>query len=436
MMTRQEPGVAMSRRRFIEVGAAAAVAITAGVASGSSVAAAPAAGPLEPIGGPLATGSVRPLYDVVMAEGLTPPAAARFYHYTSLAMYEAALPAMPRQRSLSTQLHGLERLPRPQREIDVAVALSVAVADVATALLPAGLPASHAAIAAHRDGVVADRTRNWNRQVVNFSAWHGRRIAQLLVDWIGDDGYAQASTMPYVPVPGPDLWRSTPPNFGTAIEPHGGLVRPAALRTADEVAPIAPIAFDTTPGSAFHQQVAIARFWTDNPRLSGLPSGHWFLIVAQLIDADVRLPIDKALNALVRLGVALHDAFTNCWTWKYRYNLIRPVSYVQDHIDPTWATLVNSPQFPEYTSGHSVASGAAEVVLTSVFGEVAFIDDTGAPRGIAPRSFTSFRHAAEDAAISRLYGGIHYPMAIENGLMQGREIGRIVDERIRTRRPR
>ena len=125
----------------------------------------------------------------------------------------------------------------------------------------------------------------------------------------------------------------------------------------------------------------------------------------------------------MRLGVALHDAFLCCWTWKYRYQLIRPVSYVRDHIDPDWNTLVNTPQFPEYTSGHSVGSGAAGLVLTSLLGTFGFTDATGLSRNLPARAFTSFDHAVEEAAVSRLYGGIHYPMGIEHGIEQGRGSG-------------
>ena len=412
----------------------------AGASAGSTTAS--AAG--RSAGPELAVDWIRTLYGVVMAEGLTPPGAARFYHYTSLAMYEAGRSG--RQRTLAGQLTGLRPLPGPRRDLDVAVVLSEAVAAVAIGLLPAADPASVEAIVAHRDAAVAASRADRHR--LQRARRHGRRLAADLLDWIASDGYAEAASLPYSPPVGPDKWRSTPPNFGTAIDPHWALVRPAVLRTADEVEPAPPVPFSTEAGSPFHDQamapylqsaantadqVAIARFWTDNPRLSGLPSGHWFLLYGSLAADPLGLDLSRTLEGFVRLGVALHDAFLNCWTWKYRYNLIRPVSYVHDHIDPTWVTLVNTPQFPEYTSGHSVASGAAETVLTELHGSFAFIDATGEPRGLPARSFTSFADAADEAARSRLYGGIHYPMAIENGLTQGREIGRLINQRLRTR---
>ncbi|HEV2810186.1 MAG TPA: vanadium-dependent haloperoxidase, partial [Acidimicrobiales bacterium] len=138
------------------------------------------------------------------------------------------------------------------------------------------------------------------------------------------------------------------------------------------------------------------------------------------------LRLDTALETYARVGIALHDAFLNCWAWKYRINLLRPISYVHDHIDPRWATFVNTPQFPEYTSGHSVASRAAATVLTDLLGTVAFTDESHVARGMPARHFSSFLAAADEAARSRLFGGIHYPMGIEAGKAQGDQVGAMV----------
>ncbi|NNF56401.1 MAG: vanadium-dependent haloperoxidase [Acidimicrobiales bacterium] len=435
-----------SRRGFIGGAAATVFALSAAPAGALGLSTASVAGSRS--GSGVATGWMRVLYDVVMAEGLTPPGAARFYHYTTVAMYEAAAPAVGTYRSLGGQLTGLGTLPRPHGPIDPTIAVSDAVALVAKGLLPATSTASLSRIEQHATAVKTSRAAR-NSRTADTSRAFGTAVANSLLAWIATDGYREAAELAYVPPTGPALWRSTPPNFGTAIDPYWSLVRPAILSSSDEVEPAPPVPFSAEVGSPFWEeamatyrqssvntpdQIAIARFWTDNPRLSGLPSGHWFLVVADLADGDLTLSLDETLEGFVRLGVALHDSFLNCWTWKYRYNLIRPVSYVRDHIDPAWNTLVNTPQFPEYTSGHSVASGAAEIVLTSLFGSFAFTDNTGAPRNLAPRTFTSFGDAAREAANSRLYGGIHYPMGIENGVMQGRTIGHLVDHRLQTRK--
>lgn len=158
------------------------------------------------------------------------------------------------------------------------------------------------------------------------------------------------------------------------------------------------------------------------------------MLIAATAIRDQGLDLGRAAEVLALTGISLADGFTSCWTEKYQTNLLRPVTYIQRLIDPTWASPVNSPAFPEYTSGHSVGSGAAAEVLTALLGPVGFVDTASAPLGFPDRPFTSFWAAAEEAAISRLYGGIHYPMAIEQGLLQGRAVGRTVLARARTRR--
>jgi membrane-associated phospholipid phosphatase len=125
--------------------------------------------------------------------------------------------------------------------------------------------------------------------------------------------------------------------------------------------------------------------------------------------------------------MAVCDAFVACWHQKYGYNLLRPVTYVRRHFDPTWLPVLVTPPFPEYPSGHSVQSGAAFQVLTDLYGQnYGFVDHTHDNRGLSPRSFDSFLDAAEEAAISRLYGGIHFRAAIDNGVVQGRCIGQAI----------
>lgn len=298
------------------------------------------------------------------------------------------------------------------------------------------------------DTQVAARRDQVPPSCVVRSLEHGRRIGRALSGWIDTDGYAAIAGRPYTPPVGESLWVSTPPNFRPAIEPYWGEIRPLVMTGPGEVQPVPHIPYSTAPGSEFYQQAetvyrtglaltgeqrAIARFWTDNPLLSGLPSGHWFLAVSQVADQR-KLSLERLLEAYVRLGVTLHEAFLSCWTVKYVHNLLRPVTYINRHIDPAWSTFVNSPQFPEYTSGHSVASRAASTVLTDLLGTFGYVDDSHRDRGLPARTFTSFTQAADEAAQSRLYGGIHFPMGIENGKEHGDRVGAVVLQRLRTRR--
>ncbi len=142
----------------------------------------------------------------------------------------------------------------------------------------------------------------------------------------------------------------------------------------------------------------------------------------------------RSAEAYVCVALSLADGFISCWDEKYRSKLVRPETYINQHIDENWAPLLQTPPFPEYTSGHSVISTSAAVTLTSMFGEnYAFTDSTEVEFGMPSRSFKSFMEASQEAAVSRVYGGIHYSPACENGKVQGRQVGESILSKLTTR---
>ena len=129
------------------------------------------------------------------------------------------------------------------------------------------------------------------------------------------------------------------------------------------------------------------------------------------------------------------DGFISCWDEKYRSKLIRPETYINQYIDENWVPLLQTPPFPEYTSGHSVISSSAATALTNLFGEnVAFTDSTEIEFGLSVRNFNSFEQASQEAAVSRMYGGIHYKPACDNGVTQGKALGTYIVDKIKTRK--
>jgi hypothetical protein len=163
------------------------------------------------------------------------------------------------------------------------------------------------------------------------------------------------------------------------------------------------------------------------------PGGHW-MSIAGIAARTAGVDAMRASEAYILTAVALADGFISCWDEKYRSCLTRPVTVINQEIDPTWSPILQTPAFPEYTSGHSVVSGAASTVLTALFGEpFAYVDSTEVEFGLTVRWYDSFRQAADEAAMSRLYGGIHYRPAIENGVAQGRAVGQRVVEQLHTR---
>jgi hypothetical protein len=272
----------------------------------------------------------------------------------------------------------------------------------------------------------------------------GRAIAEHILAWSRADGGAVVENMgfpmDYTPGTRPQDWVPTSliRMQQAPLLPGWGNNRPFAIPSTDAVDPGPHPDYDETPGSAFHaaaqevhdtgrsltdEQKLIARFWSDDAMLTFTPAGHWISIVLQIAERDA-MPAEVISSALAKLGVAQADAFIACWASKFRYNLLRPVTYIKRHIDKAWEPLLVTPPFPEYTSGHSAQSGAASTVLSAVFGEdFAFDDDTHVAEGLPVRSFPSFKAAAEEAAISRMYGGIHYRFGNEKGLEQGRSVG-------------
>jgi hypothetical protein len=130
-----------------------------------------------------------------------------------------------------------------------------------------------------------------------------------------------------------------------------------------------------------------------------------------------------AAEAYARAGIADADAVTALWWVKYRYNLIRPVTYIDRVIDPGFTPLLPTPPFPEYVSAHSGQSAAVMLTLESVLGDhVAFVDHAHDADGFAPRSFARIFDAAVEAGMSRLYAGIHF----RSGNLSGQALGRCV----------
>jgi len=285
------------------------------------------------------------------------------------------------------------------------------------------------------------------------SVAQGRAAAEAVLTWASTDGFATVNNCDYTPPVGSGLWVPTPPSFvPKPLQPCWGQLRPLVLTSDDECAPLLPPPYSTDPNSDFYalalevyqtnltltdEQQTIAEYWADNAGATGTPSGHWIAIMGQLARRD-SLSLMAAAEGYVRVGLAVADAFVGCWRTKYTDNLLRPVTYIQDVIAPDWVPLLITPSFPSYTSGHSTQSGAVATVLTDQFGVMAFTDTVFTDHGLTPpqtpHTFTSFDEAAEEAAVSRLYAGIHYPFDNDNGLAQGRCIGQVILDRIAFKR--
>lgn len=395
------------------------------------------------------------LYVAIRTETLSPPVASRLIGYFGVALYESVVPGMPGSRSLGRQLNGLGDLPdAPSDTVHWPAAANAAVAEVLSGLLAAGSVPTLTAIEALEDDLEAVVGVNISAEILTRSQTFGTSIGVAILDWASADGFTQWNNCAYVVPTGPGLWEPTPPGFAASpLQPCWGNMRPFCMLFASECMPLPFPAYSAVAGSQFAmeaqevydtvnslspEELEIALFWADNPGQTGTPPGHWVSILSQVCVTE-GTDLAVAAEASAKLGVALADSFISCWEMKYAYNLLRPITYIRDLAGPiadaAWVTPtgVNTPPFPEFTSGHSVQSGAAAFVLRDIFGDVPFVDNTHANLSIPARSFDNFDDAAEEAAVSRLYGGIHYRAACENGVDQGRCIGAIVTRSIEYR---
>ncbi len=393
------------------------------------------------------------LYDMIRSERTAPPPASRIYGVTAVALYEAVAPGSLENRSLVGQLNGLTLVPQPRkndRKYHWSAVANAALARTIRGIFTSLTPANRAAIDALESAFGAQFQARSKKKDFDRSVEHGRAVADAILEWAAADGFAAFEGCPYVPAPVPGAWRPTPPAFvPNPVEPCWGQISPMVLLSGEECAPPSQPIFSTDPGSVCFaaarevyetsltltdEQKAIADFWADNAGPTGTPPGHWIALVGQIARND-GLSLAAAAEAYARVGIAVTDAFIQCWNTKYADNLQRPVTFIQDHIAAGWLPYLATPAFPTYTSGHSTQSGAAATVLTDLFGSRSFTDTIRADHhltpALAPRTFASFDEAAAEAAVSRLYAGIHFSFDNRDGLASGQCVGRTILERVR-----
>ena len=376
--------------------------------------------------------------------GFTPPVQARAYAYMGLALYESLVGGMPDHRSIAGRLNGVGTLPQATGvPYSWPLVANAALAEVMRGLWGdktnrsadnvADLDALEARLASQHGAGIPPGLAMLSEQ---FGQAVGAAVYATSRDDGGDEGYLTNFPVTYTPPTGPGLWVPTAPGQ-LALQPYWGTtVATLALPSADVCDPGPPPAYSEQAGSSFYEeaeldyqlsntltpeQVTIARYWADGPGTISGP-GHSLAIVSEVLSQQ-NANLAVAAEAYARAGIADADAVTALWWVKYRYNLIRPVTYIRRVIDPTWTPLLPTPPFPEYVSAHSAQSAAALTSLEQVFGDnIAFVDHAHDADGFAPRSFSRIYAAAEEAGVSRLYAGIHF----RSGNLDGQQLGRCV----------
>ena len=399
---------------------------------------------------------IKKLTDIIVVDIFTPPVASRIYANTSLAMYEAMRHQREGYPSITAKLNAFEAMPLPEKNKVYNFTLAGIKAFCETAKK---VTFSADEINQFQDSMLSAYRGDASDEVYDNSISFGEAVAAIVAKRLATDQYKETRGMDRFDVKTDDRkrWVPTSPDYGDALEPHWLKMKTLALNTADEVkaAPYAEYNEDTA--SAYYkelkevydisknltdEQIDIAIFWDDNPFVSRhkghvmfqdkkmTPGGHW-MAIARKACTDKGFDMNASAKAYAYTAIGLYDAFISCWYEKYRTVRIRPQTAIQRLMEEQWFSYIQTPPFPEYTSGHSTISSSAAEMLTHLFGDNhVFTDSSELEYNLPVRSFQSFRQAALEASISRVYGGIHYRSGCENGNEQGKKVAALAIQRI------
>jgi hypothetical protein len=393
----------------------------------------------------------RALIEISMEDIFNPPVATRVFAYPNLLAYDVYMHRKGTSVINSIKSDLISPTYKDTAHIDYSYAAVVAFYHAAKKLVFSEHLADQMMekfeMTADSLGISASRKK--------ASADYAKTIFDEFSPWVDADGYAQVKADNLYTIRGHDsTWVLTPPNYEPALEPKWKNLRPIVLDDVKNYQPIPRPPFSEDKDSEFYKAAMdvyiqfsknkddnrnIAKHWDCNPnefiqkghtmefnhRIS--PPGHWVGIartVAELTNAD----LVKTMKTYAAITTAMFDGIIACWYTKYTEELIRPVTYINRYIDETWAPYIQTPPFPEYTSGHSVVSGCSSSILDMLYPNTSFVDYTEVEFGLPARSFKSLHDAGEEASLSRFYGGIHYRFGVDNGLEQGRKIGKRILE--------
>ncbi|MEY2793028.1 MAG: hypothetical protein RJA76_1020 [Bacteroidota bacterium] len=399
------------------------------------------------------------LTESIIHDIFAPPVSSRIYMYASLAGYEAAVPGDSSYQSLAGQIKGFDKVCQPEKGKEYCFPLAST-----RAYLTVGKKLTFAQEL--YDEFEKKLEEDYKKtgipdDVYERSIAFGDSVAASIIKFSSKDHYKQTRGLRYTVTNETGKWAPTPPAYLDAVEPYWNTIRPIVLDTSNQFPLPAPPSFNLTAGSPYHKELMrtyetvknlseeqrnIANFWDCNPFKMNItghamfatkkmsPGGHWMGITGQ-VARQLKKSYMQTAEAMALTSIAIFDGFIGCWNEKYKYVTIRPETVINASIDKSWLPVLQTPPFPEYSSGHSTISRAAAEVLTKLYGDnVAFSDSTEIPYGLPPRKFTSFKQASDEASISRLYGGIHFWPALENGAKQGSKIGLLTIEKLKTRK--
>jgi hypothetical protein len=387
----------------------------------------------------------RTLLEIAMEDGFPPPVASRVYVYPHIAHYITLQSFYPDSLGyISNKLNGLESLTEIDKtNVNAELASLLAFCKIGRKVVFSEFYMEDLA----EEFKEKARQENLSENVINASEKYAAEVASHLSMWIDKDKYIQTRTFDrFTSTKKPQNWRETPPDYIEALEPFWNQIRPLVIDSVSIFVANPTPAYETSKDSEFYKMVyevyeksknldslkiATAWFWDDNPNTTIhqghmvavihkiSPPGHWLNIIHQITEKE-NSSLFRTTTAYTFTATAMFDAIISCWHEKFKTDLVRPITYIQEYIDVTWRPVIQTPPFPEYTSGHSAISASAAGVLNAVFGNnYSFSDNTNELFNAGTRTYNTFEEAAWEVSLSRFYGGIHYMNGVQEGNRQG-----------------
>lgn len=402
--------------------------------------------------------TVKKLNEIVLENNFPPMIAARNYAYANIAAYEVIAAGNKNYHTLAGQIHGLTSIPKPANgiKVDFPFAALLAFCKVGNAVtFPEGSMDTYVEELKNKA-----KDAGMPSAIFKGSISYANDVADSIMNWSKKDNYAKIRSSSKFSVTNEDgRWVPTPPMYAQAVEPHWMEIRTLVMDSCSQFKPVRPPKYEPkntkspfynamllvkqTVDSLTPEQKHMADFWDDNSfklNVNGhvsyatkkfSPGGHWMNIVG-IIAANKKADFNTTVSAYAETSIALFDAFISCWDEKYRSNYIRPETAINKYIDPEWKPYIQTPPFPEYTSGHAVISAAAAEVMTHYFGDnIHYTDTSELEFGVASRSFKSVRQASSEAGMSRVFGGIHFKHSCDVGHEEGVKVGALVLQRLK-----
>ncbi len=392
---------------------------------------------------------------VIIYDIFNPPVASRIFAYSNLAAYEVLSKEGHHYASLEGRIKSLHNIPSPAKpaQIDFPFASLIAMMKVGKQFT-----FSEDKMNALIDSIknLAEET-NMTSEMFDSSLNYGNRVADSIISWAKTDNYGKTRGSKFTVTGVDGHWSPTPPGYFDAVEPKWQTIRTLALDSASTFAIVPPPPFSKDSNSTFYKwarqvydtvnalndgQQWMSNFWDCNSfkmhqeghvmfaTKAMTPPGHWMEITGN-VSLKKKADWYQTVYNYTGASVAMFDGFIACWYYKYKYDMIRPETYINQYIDPNWKPFLQTPPFPEYISGHSVISAAAAEFLSKVYGDkVSFTDTSERDWGFKDRKFTSFSGCSWEVSLSRFYGGIHYWQAVTEGRNEGMHIGDLIMDKL------